>query len=530
LQFEGAVMLADVRREGPFGGQRAATSRVRAFEAAWARLESEAPGWPRDTTDRAFQDSLSRWLRFHESMLVGELVPEALRYLRSNPAADERRAFDHVLVDEYQDLNRAEQDLVDLLAEAGATAVVGDVDQSIYSFRYANPEGIADFDQRHPGTHDEVLDYCRRCPRTVVEMADSLIRYNHPASPTPRLQPLPGVAAGDVSIVQWRSVDDEAEGIARSVHLLIDEQGSSPGDFLVLTPRRLVGYRIRNRLRALGVPVHSFYHEEALEAERAQEAYALLTLLSAPTDRVAFRWWLGAASSTWLVGSYARLRQECEATGRSPFDLLRDLDSGAATLAGAGPLIDRYRALTARLLHLAGLDLRQLVDDLFPDGDDDFIALREIATLSLESAAEVRDVYDAVRNHITQPEMPESGDFVRVMSLHKSKGLTAPSVIVAGCIEGLIPTLDSRLTQAEQARSLNEQRRLFYVAITRCTTALVISSSLRIDRALAMRVGATLRPGWADPAGTIASRFLAEFGMSAPAPTTGQAWLAGLQT
>jgi DNA helicase-2/ATP-dependent DNA helicase PcrA len=148
----------------------------------------------------------------------------------------------------------------------------------------------------------------------------------------------------------------------------------------------------------------------------------------------------------------------------------------------------------------------------------------------IASAADVRDVHDVVRNHITQPEMPESGDFVRIMSLHKSKGLTAPRVMVAGCIQGLVPTVDARLTPAEQARSMNEQRRLFYVAITRCTTALVISSSLRIDRALAMRIGATLRPGWADPAGTIASRFLGELGTSAPAPTTGQTWLSRLQT
>lgn len=105
-----------------------------------------------------------RWLQFHEAILIGELVPETLRYLRENPASPHRRAFDHVLVDEYQDLNRAEQVLLDLLAEAGHLIVIGDEDQSIYSFKYADPQGIATFDETHPGTHDEQLDDSRRWP------------------------------------------------------------------------------------------------------------------------------------------------------------------------------------------------------------------------------------------------------------------------------------------------------------------------------------------------------------------------------
>ena len=524
LQYEGAAMLADLRSVGPFGGMRDSTARVRAFEAAWARLESEQPGWPIDPIDRLFQEALSSWLRFHRAMLVGELVPEALRYLRNNPAADELTAFDHVLVDEYQDLNRAEQDLVDLIAQAGATAVVGDVDQSIYSFRYANPEGIANFAQRHPGTHDEVLDFCRRCPTTVVALADSLIRNNHPASPTPRLQPLAGNGPGAVAVVQWSTIDEEADGLAVGIHEMITRNRYEPGEIVVLSPRRLVGYRIRNRLRALGVPVHSFYHEEALEARSAQLAYCLLTLMASPSDRVAFRWWLGADSPSWRVGAYAHVRGESERTGQTPLEVLRDLERGVLTLPGTASLVARYAELRDLLLHLGALDLPALVDDLIPDGDDELAVLREIAVLALPRADNVTVLHDAVRNHITQPEMPETGDFVRIMSLHKSKGLTSRAVLVAGCIEGLIPTRNDNLSPIEQVRQMNEQRRLFYVAITRCTDELVMSSSLRMDRALAMRVGAVVRPGWGQAVATISSRFLAELGPNAPTPVRGPDW------
>jgi DNA helicase-2/ATP-dependent DNA helicase PcrA len=182
LQFEGRAMLEDLTVDKEFGPKRDCTKRIRAFEAAWARLQSDEPGWPQDNVDREFQTALVSWLTFHKAMLIGELVPEALRYLRNNPACEARSSFDHVIVDEYQDLNRAEQELIRLLAGDSAVAIVGDVDQSIYSFRHANPEGIEGYHEDNPGTHDEVLDECRRCPLSVVSIADRLIRHNHPAA------------------------------------------------------------------------------------------------------------------------------------------------------------------------------------------------------------------------------------------------------------------------------------------------------------------------------------------------------------
>ena len=124
-------------------------------------------------------------------MLIGELVPEAYRHLRDNPACEALSAFDHVIVDEYQDLNRAEQDLIDLLGGNGQTAIVGDVDQSIYRFRHANPEGIEGFGVTHPETHDENLDECRRCPTRVVTIADHLIREESSRTESGSIAPAP---------------------------------------------------------------------------------------------------------------------------------------------------------------------------------------------------------------------------------------------------------------------------------------------------------------------------------------------------
>jgi DNA helicase-2/ATP-dependent DNA helicase PcrA len=174
MQFEGAPLLQDLCAGGSFGGKRDCTKRILAFEAAWARLQSDEPGWAMHPTDQLFHEDLVEWLSFHNSILIGELISLALRYLRDNPASPELACFDHVLVDEYQDLNKAEQVLIDLLSGTSTQTLVGDPDQSIYSFRHAHPQGIMTFADSHPGTHDEALVECRRCPSLAVTIADFL--------------------------------------------------------------------------------------------------------------------------------------------------------------------------------------------------------------------------------------------------------------------------------------------------------------------------------------------------------------------
>jgi superfamily I DNA/RNA helicase len=99
-------------------------------------------------------------------------------------------------------------------------------------------------------------------------------------------------------------------------------------------------------------------------------------------------------------------------------------------------------------------------------------------------------LFHRLRDLITQPEVPESEDFVRIMSLQKSKGLTSKAVIVLGCVEGLLPVTDPELSMAERVDLLQDQRRLFYVAVTRPTDMLMLSSFRTIQSALAFKIGA----------------------------------------
>jgi superfamily I DNA/RNA helicase len=463
-------------------------------------------------------------------MLIGELIPEALKYMRNNPAAPDRRAFDHVLVDEYQDLNRAEQELLDLISERGSLSIVGDEDQSIYSFKYAHPEGISQFATTHAGTHDEDLTECRRCPRLVVDLANDLISHNRQRT-NRALQSGSNCGEGEVFVVQWDDMDREVQGISDFIKSRIDRGLVDYPNVLVLAPRRQLGYAIRDALNAKMVFARSFFYEEALDGDpkdindsAAQQAFSLLVLLENPEDRTALRCSCGFGSSTLSKGAWLRLREKCNETSRSPRQVLEALASGQEALPHSAHIVDRYRILRQKQVGLAGLRGEGLLDALFPESDTWACPIRTL----VKDMTEVDDQLDAPRLRstllaaITQPELPTDVSYVRVMSLHKSKGITADMVIVVGCIEGLIPSIPRGVSTADALRALEEQRRLFYVAVTRARQTLVLSSEVSLPWELAHRMGALVpQLGSKTHVATIASRFVSELGPSCPRPVAG---------
>ena len=311
-QFEMEPLLYDL--SNAFGDKRGRNKRIRAYEAAWARLQHEQPGHAPTRDDQDFEAALVGWLRFHKGMLIGEIIPHVYRYLRDNAAAPERAMFDYILVDEYQDLNKAEQAVVDLLTGAGHVCIVGDDDQSLYSFKHAHPAGIREFHVAHDPTADHEILECRRCPTRVVAMANALIAHNRDRVAR-QLAPRAENGAGDVTIIQYASLADEAAGIAHFAADLVNNQGYAPQDILILAQRRSVGNPIHDALTGLNVPSKSYYQEGVLDNASAQERLAILKLFIDPQDRIALRWLLGYGSNDFRSGAYARLREYCEQNG-----------------------------------------------------------------------------------------------------------------------------------------------------------------------------------------------------------------------
>lgn len=531
MDYERNTLVCDLQEQ--FGGKRAVDRLIEAFEAYWARLQHHQPGFPVDPVEQAFSHALREWLVFHQAMLVGEVVPLALDFVSQNPAHPDIPRFDYVVVDEYQDLNRADQVLIDALSGNGAVTVVGDEDQSIYGFRNAHPEGIVEYPQTHANTHDELLDECRRCPQTVVQMANALITHNQRLAPK-TLNPFPQNCNGEVFIVQHNTVADEIETLAAYIEWYLHTNPGVPaGEVLVLANRRMIGNGIRDTLNVRAQQnnrqwcAQSFYFEDALSTDLAAESFSLLTLLVDLEDRPALRYWLGADQQDCRRRPYARLRLHCEQTGQSPGTALEALANGNLQLAYTQSLTARYAQLRQRLAGLIPLNVPQLVDALFPDGNADVASVRQAALLVAPNVQTQRELLDELRTAITQPELPGTqGIAVRIMSLHKAKGLTVRLVVIAGCVAGILPSIDFTAPLAEQNAQRQEQRRLFYVGLTRSTETLVLSSAIHMPYRAAMQMRMPVLQGGYGVAILQASPFLAELGPAAPNALDANAWRA----
>ena len=515
---------------GAFGGKRETRRLLAAYEAGWARLQRDEPGHAPTAEDQAFETALLSWLRFHSAMLIGELVPLTLSFLRANPELPVLPALGHVLVDEFQDLNKADQTLARTLAATSALLVIGDDNQSIYSFRYANPEGVRTFPTDMPGTVSYTITACRRCPPNIVTMSNALISHDqHTSRPQP-LTPDLGRADAELHIVQHATLEDEVAATADFIDkYLTDHPELSAGRVLVLTPRRFIGNAIKTALIARRRNALSYFLEDSLEEEAAAEGFCLLSLLVSPDDPTSLRAWLGFGSADRRKRPYARLRQHCEAEGITIAAALNALAQGALTIPYTGPLIARWTLLQTRLAELVGLHGLPLVDALWTTGQPELSDIRTIAgALALPDPAN-DELLDDLREAITQPELPGSdSDIIQIMSLHKSKGLTRSVVVVAGCMAGTLPSIDPDDPPAVQAHQYDEQRRLFYVGITRATDVLVISSSAKLLLRDALRSGATVtRKTFEDGvamARTAFTPFLSELGAGAPRTMGGAAW------
>jgi len=526
-RFEMEPLLYDL--PNTFGDKRARAKRIRAYEAAWARLQHDTPGHALTAEDRAFEAVLIGWLRFHRGMLIGEIIPYVYRYLRDNPAAPERGLFDHILVDEYQDLNKAEQGVIDLLGEAAEVCIVGDDDQSLYSFKHAHPAGIREFDATHQPTEDHAVLECRRCPTRVVEMANALIGHNVDRDPRQLLARVQN-GRGEVSIIQYDTLETEAIRIAELVADLIDNRDYRLQDILVLAQRRSVGNPIHEALSGRNIPSKSYYQEGMIDNVAAQERLAMLKLFIDSGDRIALRWLLGYGSNDFRKNAYARLRTYCEQHGAEPWTALEQLAAGELRIPYTQPLVERHRAIRAELdAFREHPTLHEFVPTWLQDQlneSDPFHSL--VLELSL-TVASPEELLGAVIEAVSQPDIPPDVTEVRIMSRHKSKGLSSPVVIIAGCVEGLLPTAnDPELTAVQNAAALEEQRRLFFVGLTRVKAdptnrpgVLILTSNRSMSLADAMQSG--IRPARVvyGRAHVHASRFIQELGPSAPATQRG---------
>lgn len=526
-----------------FGSVKEKKELLASYLAAWACLQNDDPGFAKNEIQEAYEKELINWLVEHEGILVGEVIPVVLEFLRNNPAHQEIGNYDYILVDEYQDLNKSEQEFIRLIRGKANLAIVGDDDQSIYGFKYAHPEGIRDIGNLFGKFEDTPFELCRRCPQKVTKMAAELIAKN-PNRTLGQLKPYSKNAEGTVEIVQWKDLDKEIEGIGK---IIIDELSKgvlSAGDILLLIPRRKIGYKLRDLLAQNGIPVKSYFRESVITSDKVREAYSLLNLLANPNDKISLRYLLGYGSNDYRFNQYRKLKDIASKNRLSLIDTLEEILNEKFSNRGIKNVVERYESISKGVTELS----QNIKDDpegglenyfvTTPEEEEEFYefnqiyrrAVNEIEYNNLNDDEDfsnfLRRVFSQIKETIALPDSPESIDHIRIMSLHSSKGLSAKLVIMCSIIDHLIPYIPTNISKAETNKHIEEQRRLFYVAMTRCKTdndyegRLIISSFVSIYGLEAIRLGIKCKPD--KNLRVISSRFLRDMKKSSPLPISGE--------
>lgn len=553
LDYEEKAMLYDISGRVPqFRNHNERFDELKKLQATWAER--------RTLDDARFGAAVEEWLRMHGGMLLGEVVHIATNAIQSGDLDPGR--FKHVFVDEYQDLTQCEQVFVDLLVKndgEGSIVVLGDNDQSIYGFRHNHPEGIEAFpsDDARKGVVEEVpLPDNFRCAKKIVTLANEIAAA---AQSKKAAMIAASEEEGRVDFVRWDSLEEEIEGLAKVI------EGRKDTNFLVLVTRQFIGYRLK---RLLSDDAVTTFREEVLTVPFVRERFALATLLADESDAVSLRAWFAfhGKKPDNADNRNAEAYQSLHASGKQGLDLITGIADGGVPVTGEGRtnIIERSKSYL-EFKKSAPADLKELLQALFDPAQAGAMPGRPIPAketdaqktgrerLEAQDRDKARGDLDLIRRsalHImTTMEEPSLGAVikelryrigtqaplldddavprVRIMTLHGAKGLEEDAVIVAGVADEIIPGPPNP-TGAANAKRVEEQRRLLYVAVTRAKKELVLSWSTSIASADTSSNAIVQKRILPPPRNGVLYRALTRTTLLPPSvtpPTRGSAWI-----
>jgi DNA helicase-2/ATP-dependent DNA helicase PcrA len=418
------------------------------------------------------------------AMDFDDLLSVTVRLLREHPDVLEhyQQRFKHVLVDEYQDTNRVQNELVLLLGDDHHRVfVVGDGDQSVYGFRGADIRNILEFEEAFPDTTVMVLEQNYRSSQKILDAANAVIAQNFGRKPK-ELWTDNGIGE---PIVRYHADDetDEAQWIAHQMAHLHDGGQYRWGDIAVFYRTNAQSRLVEEHLMRVGIPYKVIGGTRFYDRREVKDALAYLRAAVNPIDEVSLKRVLNVPKRGVGDSTVGRLDQFANTHGFAFIDALRRSDDAGVS----GRAVKGIQAF---------LGLLDELEDLVPDGPASVLeaALQRsgyVAELEaehsieaegrLENLAELvgaaRD-FESVDTFLEQvslvadtDELDEDESSVVLMTLHSAKGLEFPVVFMIGLEDGVFPHLRS-IGEPDQ---LEEERRLCYVGITRAMERLYLS-------------------------------------------------------
>ncbi len=421
-----------------------------------------------------------------------DLIGETVRLFKEHPEVltHYQERFRYVLVDEYQDTNRAQYQLVNMLAERYRNVcVVGDADQGVYSWRGATIQNLLDFERDYPDAQVFLMEQNYRSTQNILEIANALIEHNVQRKP----KSLWTEAGNGELTVRFRADDEHEEAffLVEEIERLRQVEGHRYGDVAVFYRTNAQSRVIEDVFMRTGTPYKVFGGVRFYQRREIKDVLGYLRLLLNPQDVISFRRVVNmpkrGIGDTTVAAVEAFARDEeitvMEAAARvDEIAVLQNRAKGA--VAGFNHVMQALRhhwedgAGPARMVEFAAQEsgyLTELEEERTVEAEGRIENLQELSGVAAELQARdpdagLNEFLEQVSLVGEQDEYDEDESVVTLMTLHIAKGLEFPIVFIVGLEDGIFPHYRSMT----DAAALEEERRLAYVGITRARERLYL--------------------------------------------------------
>ncbi len=431
-----------------------------------------------------------RRLRENNAIDFDDIINFTIKILSENPDVLDyyTEKFKYILVDEYQDTNKAQFTLVSLLASKyGNVTAVGDNDQGIYSFRGADISNILNFERDFPGTRIIKLEQNYRCTGNILKAANAVIKHNENKYDKKLWTEneeghLPCIYCGEDEY-------DEGRYIVEQINHLKTEEYYKNSDFTILYRMNAQSRAIEDILMREGIPYKVIGGLKFYERKEIKDIIAYLRLIHNSADNLSLKRIINEPKRGIGKTSIDQIQEISDKTGNSMYEIIRNAQEYGLTrvYSNSRDFIEQMEYLKSKKDELNISDLiketlnktgytKALENENSVEAETRIENLEEFLTVAIEFEEESADntLAEFLENITLSSDidgMEDQDDSVTLMTLHSAKGLEFPVVFLVGMEEGIFPGYKS----IGEPQALEEERRLFYVGITRAKQYLYLT-------------------------------------------------------
>ena len=450
---------------------------------------------------RALYESYEQGLKLYNAVDFDDLIMLPIRLFHEHPdvLAKYRSRYTYIMVDEFQDTSHQQYELMRLLADKNI-AVVGDDDQSIYSWRGADYQNIVQFEKDFPGVKEIRLEQNYRSTETILSAANGVISHNTNRKDKKLWS---GNGSGKpIELFMPENESAEADFIAESIQGIAMEERRTYDDFGILMRANSQSRAIEEALLQANIPYTMSGGTSFFERLEIKDIVSYLRVAANQSDDINLLRIINTPRRGIGRSTISAINETAKQNASTLWDAIRYLQKDPAgalsdsAKKSLGEFIDTIEGARAKLFGGRGLanKVRELIDEVqyrdyiigeFQKNEKAVrFKLQNIETLlmSIETWENNPDNFDpSLFNYLNRITLLSRDDIedddgkgkVNLMTIHASKGLEFPVVFIAGAEEGLMPHARS---VEETDGDVEEERRLFYVAITRARDKLLITS------------------------------------------------------